>query len=189
MSTKTLALILIAALAIAVMVSKALPAEAGAATDEVERGRYLVNLGGCNDCHTPKKMTEEGPVLDVPRLMSGHPADEALPKVDGSMAKSPWVYLTPGMTAAVGPWGASYAANLTPDEQTGIGLWSEEVFIAAIRTGRHMGKGRPILPPMPLQNLQGVTDEDLAAIFAYLKSLPAVKNAVPAPQGWESMAH
>jgi hypothetical protein len=91
------------------------------------------------------------------------------------------------LTAFVGPWGMSFAANLTPDEQTGIGLWSEEHFINAMRTGKHMGAGRPILPPMPWSNLSRATDEDLQAMFAYFKSLKPVRNQVPAPVALEDL--
>jgi hypothetical protein len=71
--------------------------------------------------------------------------------------------------------------NLTPDSETGLGSWSEQMFIEMSRTGRHMGKGRPVLPPMPVASLTAATDEDLRAIFAFLKSLPPVKNRVPDP--------
>jgi hypothetical protein len=82
-------------------------------------------------------------------------------------------------TAFAGPWGVSYTANLTPDRLTGIGIWNEEVFIKTIRTGRHWGVSRPILPPMPWQNVRGLRDDDLRAVFAYLRSIPPVHNQVP----------
>lgn len=150
---------------------------------KVERGKYLVTVGGCNDCHSPKVWTPEGiPMPDENRLLSGHQATEKLPEYQKDWVKpGNWVLLSGNFTACVGPWGVSFAANLTPDEQTGIGLWTEDVFISALRTGKHMGKGRPILPPMPWPGLAQMTDEDLGAIFAYLKSIPPVKNQVPAP--------
>lgn len=149
----------------------------------VERGRYLVGIAGCNDCHTPKKMTPQGPVLDETRLLSGHPAGTKLPAYEASkIAPGQWVLLSEDLTACVGPWGVTYAVNLTPDDATGIGLWTEEIFISALRTGKHMGAGRPIMPPMPWQNLNGATDEDLKAIYAYLRSLPPIRNAVPGMQ-------
>jgi len=150
---------------------------------KVERGKYLVNLGQCHDCHSPKVWSPEGmPSPDPARLLSGHPADEALPKYEKAWAApGQWVLLSKNFTAFVGPWGVSYAANLTPDDQTGVGLWTEEIFLAAMRTGKHMGNGRPILPPMPWPGIAQVSDEDLSAMFAYLKSLPPVKNPVPAP--------
>ena len=84
-------------------------------------------------------------------------------------------------TAFAGPWGVSFTANLTPDPETGLGKWTEEMFIATMRTGRHQGKGRPVLPPMPVQILAALDDEDIKSVFAYLQSLPPVKNRVPAP--------
>jgi hypothetical protein len=77
----------------------------------------------------------------------------------------------------------SFAANLTPDKETGLGEWSEETFIHALRTGKHQGQanGRDILPPMPIQDYKEATDEDLKAIWAYVRSRPAIKNRVPTP--------
>jgi len=148
----------------------------------IKKGEYLVTISGCNDCHTPKVFTPEGPVPDMKKLLSGHPANAKLPAVDKSqIGPGKWVLFSEDLTAAVGPWGMSFSANLTPDDQTGIGLWTEEVFIKALRSGKHMGAGRPILPPMPWFNLVNASDEDLKAIFAYLKSLPPIKNPVPAP--------
>jgi len=148
----------------------------------VKRGEYLVTMGGCNDCHSPKIMTDQGPMPDSKRLLSGHPANAKLPQVDmNSIGPGKWVLFSEDLTCAVGPWGMSFSANLTPDDQTGIGLWKEENFIQALRTGKHMGAGRAILPPMPWFNFMKATDEDLKAIFTYLKSLPPVKNPVPAP--------
>jgi hypothetical protein len=146
------------------------------------RGAYLVTLSGCNHCHSPKVFTDMGPVPDTTKLLSGHPADSKLPPIDPMMVQPGKWLLTPGdLTAWVGPWGISYAVNLTPDEPTGIGTWTAEVFIKAIRSGKHMGIGRPILPPMPWSDIAKATDEDLKAIFAYLKSLPPIRNQVPDP--------
>jgi hypothetical protein len=87
------------------------------------------------------------------------------------------------MTAWAGPWGISYAANLTPDPTTGLGVWTEDMFIKSMRTGRHMGSGREILPPMPWQGVGALSDEDLKSIYAYLRTVPAVTNTVPKPIG------
>lgn len=158
------------------------PAKADGNKHEIiARGAYLVRLGGCTDCHTPKVMTEKGPVDDTSRLFSGHPADVVLPP-PALGAENPWGAATAGMTAWTGPWGISYASNLTPDPETGMGSWTEEEFIQTLRTGKHRGSGRAILPPMPWQPLAAATQEDLSAIFAYLRSVSPVKNAVPAPQ-------
>lgn len=146
----------------------------------VERGRYLVNFGGCNDCHTPKKMTERGPVDDESHRLSGHPAEAKLPPPP-VLANTPWFASTAGLTAWSGPWGVTYATNLTPDENTGIGIWTEEMFVKAMRTGKHMGDGRPILPPMPWEGIAKLTDDDLKSVFAYLRSLPPISNRVPDP--------
>lgn len=148
----------------------------------VKKGEYLVMIGGCNDCHSPKIFTERGPEFDSKRLLSGHPADAKTAPIDPTMVgPGKWMLCNDHLTGWVGPWGMSFAANLTPDDQTGIGLWTEDIFIKALRTGKHMGAGRPILPPMPWQNYSQANDEDLQAIFAYLKSLPPIKNAVPVP--------
>jgi hypothetical protein len=82
-------------------------------------------------------------------------------------------------TAFAGPWGVSYATNLTPDKDTGIGLWEAQVFINAMKTGRHMGVGRPILPPMPWPAYAQMTEQDLKAIFAYLRTIEPRANEVP----------
>jgi mono/diheme cytochrome c family protein len=148
----------------------------------VERGEYLVILGGCGDCHSPKTMTAQGPVEDPSRLLSGHPSDESITAVPATVGQDGWIAsCNSHLTAWAGPWGVSFAANLTSDKKTGIGNWTDEQFIKAMRTGKHRGFGRPILPPMPWFNLARATDEDLSAMLAYLKSTPAVVNEVPAP--------
>ena len=148
-----------------------------------ERGKYLTNIASCNDCHSPKIMTPQGPVTDTTRLLSGSPAEMKLSKIDTSViAPGKWYLGSSDLTAWVGPWGVSYAANLTPDSTTGSGTWTEELFIKILRTGKFMGvdAGRPIMPPMPWQYINMMTDEDLKCIFAYLQSLPPIKNSVHA---------
>lgn len=152
----------------------------------VERGKYLVTIAVCNDCHTPKVEVPGGnPVLDDKRLLSGHPEKAPYPtwKPNDIKQRNAMALTNPMLTAWAGPWGVSFAANLTPDKETGIAEWSEEHFIQALRTGKHQGQpnGRDILPPMPWQFFKSMTDEDLKAIFAYLRSLPPVKNQVPLP--------
>jgi hypothetical protein len=146
----------------------------------VKRGEYLVTIVGCQDCHTPSKMGPKGPEKDMTRMLSGHPQDLIMtpqPKVE-----APWMAsVSATMTAWGGPWGVSYTRNLTPDKETGLGDWTEENFIATMRTGRRMGKGRAILPPMPFDVFAKMTDSDLKSIFAYLQTIPAVKNKVPEP--------
>lgn len=147
--------------------------------DLVKRGAYLVTIMGCNDCHTPKVFTPQGMGLDTTRLLSGHPADEKLPPIPAGQG---FMHFSPGLTAAVGPWGVSFAANLTPDP-LGLGGWSFEQFNTAITHGKYRGieGGRPLLPPMPWQNLMNIHDEDARAIFAFLQSLKPISNQVPAP--------
>jgi cytochrome c553 len=147
----------------------------------VARGKELVWSIGCNDCHTPKTMGPNGPQLDTDRLLSGHREDARLPPPP-ALPAGPWGIVTSmELTAWSGPWGISYAFNLTPDENTGLGIWTEEMFIKALRTGRHMGASRQILPPMPWEVYGRLPDEDLKAIYAYLRSVPPIKNRVPEP--------
>lgn len=151
---------------------------------ELERGRYLVMTAGCDDCHSPKIMTPQGPVIDSTRRLSGHPADLKLPEIKTSeLAPGKWIMGTQDLTAWAGLWGVSFAVNLTPDSATGIGAWTPELFMKILRSGKFMGieAGRPILPPMPWQNFKNMKDEDLTAIFTYLKSLPPISNKVPEP--------
>ena len=117
------------------------------------------------------------------RRLAGHPADEKLPPVPaGVIAPDKWGAVTNySLTAWAGPWGISYARNLTPDKNTGLGSWTEDMFVKTIRNGKHQGEGRPILPPMPWQDFSHMTDPDLKAIWAFLQSLPPISNAVPDP--------
>lgn len=163
---------------------KATAATAAAGEVSVERGRYLVQTIGCGDCHSPKLMTPEGPVEDETRLLSGHPADLIVPPGPAPTpgADGPWIVLgNDHLTAWRGPWGTSFTANLTPDVNTGLGIWTEDMFVRALRTGRHMGQSRPILPPMPWFFYRNLTDEDLRSIYAYLRTIPPVENRVPEP--------
>lgn len=155
-------------------------ADAGAKADAVERGKYIVSTSGCHDCHTPFKLGPNGPEPDMSRALSGHPQDLVMPPAPA--LEGPW-----GMTAAAtntawaGPWGVSFTANLTPDAETGIGKWSFRNFKDTIRTGKHFGRGRPILPPMPWPVYRNLTDADLEAVFAYLQTVPPIRNRVPQP--------
>jgi hypothetical protein len=146
----------------------------------IARGKYLVQFGGCNDCHTPVKLTPQGPQPDLERYMSGHPANANFPPPP-KLPPGPWFAVTGAFTAWAGPWGISYAANLTPDVNTGLGIWTEDLFIRTMRTGKHFGTARDILPPMAWRNMSHLSDEDLGAILAYLKSSPPVYNQVPVP--------
>jgi len=148
----------------------------------IARGKYLVMTGGCGDCHSPKIYTENGPIPDSTKDLSGFQHDEKLPALDTKyVAPGNWVATESNFSAWVGPWGISYAANITPDKATGIGELSEEMFIKALREGKMMGVGRPILPPMPWQVIGQKSDQDLKAMYAYLKSINPIHNEVPQP--------
>lgn len=144
----------------------------------LKRGEYLVKFAGCGDCHTPHRMGANGPEPDPARAFSGHPQGLRLPAAPQPGAEWNWSGAA-SLTAFSGPWGISYASNLTPDVETGIGTWREEDFIRAMQTGKHLGVGRPIMPPMPWRAAGSLAPADLSAVFAYLRSLPAVKNRVP----------
>ena len=151
------------------------------AAERVARGKYIVNTAGCNDCHTPWKMGPKGPEPDMTLALSGHPESMKMP-APPKMGEGPWVWAGAGTnTAFAGPWGVSYTANLTPDKLTGLGIWTEDTFIKTIRTGRHWGVSRPILPPMPWAVYRNLTDEDLKSVFAYLHSIKPIHNQVPEP--------
>ena len=146
----------------------------------VERGKYLVEIMGCHDCHSPKQMGPNGPYLDPERILSGYPADRPLPPQP--VSHEGWALLNMDLTAAVGPWGTTFAANITSDE-SGIGNWTEEQFARALTKGLYKGLegSRPLLPTMPWQNYVNMSQEDLSAVFAFLKSTKPVANVVPAP--------
>lgn len=148
----------------------------------VARGEYLVTIAGCDDCHSPKKMGAHGPEV-IPELrLSGFQQNSKLPPVAKQTVQGGWALMAMDMNAAVGPWGISYAANISSDS-TGIGSWKEENFIRAMREGKSKGleQGRPLLPPMPWPGYRNMTDEDLKSIFAYLKTTKPVHNVVPQP--------
>ncbi|MBI3811115.1 MAG: GIY-YIG nuclease family protein [Nitrospirae bacterium] len=146
----------------------------------ISHGEYLVNTSGCHDCHTPWIMKPNGPGPDMSRMLSGHPESLVMPPP--LKLEAPWVWMAAGSnTAFAGPWGISYTKNLTPDP-TGLGGWTEKEFIAAIRTGKARGTGRLIMPPMPIQDYRSFTDEDLKSIFAYLQTIPPIKNTPPSYQ-------
>jgi hypothetical protein len=156
-------------------------AKAAAPTELVARGKYLVTTGACEDCHTPWVKPPNGPPgPDPTRTLSGHPA--AIKLTQPPRLSEGWGMVSSSTnTAFAGGWGVSFAANLTPDKETGLGNWTEEMFISTLRKGRHAGVERQLLPPMPWQPYSQMTDHDLKAIFAYLRTLKPLKNAVPSP--------
>jgi hypothetical protein len=156
----------------------ALPCIAAENSPQVKRGQFIVQSGGCNDCHTPLRMGPQGPETDMSRMLSGHPESIVLPPPPP--LNEAWNNVgSASNTAFAGPWGISYAINLTPDPDTGIGKWREKDFVQAIKTGRHLGVGRPIQPPMPWDSYRHLPESDLKAAFAYLKSIPPIRNKVP----------
>lgn len=161
---------------------EAVPATTISDADPVSRGKYLVNAIGCDDCHSPKRMTPQGhPEIISEKRFGGYSAESGIPKA-GSDVKGPWILFTPDLTASIGPWGMSFAANISSDE-TGIGNWTEEQFFRAMREGKSKGlsANRDLLPPMPWPSYGKLNDDDLKAIFAYLKTTNPVSNIVPQP--------
>ena len=165
--------------------SKPSPAPASAQKswgEQVRRGKYLVTIGGCHDCHTPWIIQPNGqPGPDMSRALSGHPKEFKI-TAPAQLTSDRWGWAgAPTNTAFSGPWGVSFAANLTPHDLNGTGIWTFDIFKNTIRTGRHWGVARPILPPMPWFNYREMSDEDLAAVFAYLRTLKPIDNEVPQP--------
>jgi len=183
MKIKITMLLLVGLLNIAWFQGIAIASDKNMHKEQVKRGEYLVGFGGCGDCHTPKRMTPKGPEPDPTRLLSGHPATANLPTIpNGVVGPEKWGAITNNdLTAWVGPWGVSFTSNLTPDKSTGLGSWNDDMFIKTMRTGKHLGVGRDLLPPMPWFGLAVLTDDDLKAIFAYLQSIKPIKNQVPQP--------
>ena len=167
--------------ATALLAASSVLAQGISADAQVKRGQYLVTIGSCHDCHTPLSKGPDGPEPDMKRALSGHPQEIAI-KAPAKLAE-PWTAAASStLTAWSGPWGVSFSANLTPDKYTGVlEGFTEQQFIQTLRTGRHQGQGRRILPPMPWQLIGQMTDDDLKAVFAYLRQIPAVRNKVPDP--------
>ena len=157
-------------------------ADTTSAEDVVKKGEYLVGIMGCNDCHSPKRMGANGPEIIPGLMLSGYPSDRPIPKFTDPLIKQGFAMFSPDLAAAAGPWGVSFAANLTPDV-TGLGTWTEEQFKKALTQGKYKGldKSRMMLPPMPWVNYMHMKDEDIHAVFMYLKSITPVKNVIPAP--------
>jgi hypothetical protein len=172
----------LATLAITLLTGAPRAAAADNATT-VARGKYLVSTSGCHDCHTPFKPTADGGAEpDMTRALSGHPESLVMPPAP-ALPPGPWlVTMAATNTAFAGPWGVSFTANLTPDADTGLGQWTLKDFMSTIRTGRHMGRGRPVLPPMPIPVYNNFTDADLEAVYAYLRTIQPIRNRVPEPR-------
>ncbi len=162
--------------------------------DLVKRGEYLVNIIGCDHCHTPKKMTENGPVPDMDRRLMGFPASDSLAPIHrNDLGPGKWMMMNGDLTAFVGPWGISYGGNITSDD-TGIGAWTYEQFKKAMTEGKYKGmdNSRPIMPPMPWESFRMLEENDLSAIYEFLMSTTPIENVVPAytpPPAMESILY
>lgn len=148
---------------------------------QVAWGEHLVTVSACHDCHSPKKFGPMGMEIDTAHLLAGH-MGSPVPDVDKKDFQKKGYVVTGDLTAWIGPWGVSYTANLTSDE-SGIGNWSEQQFMLALRQGKFKGMagGRDLLPPMPWQMYRNMTDDEIKAIFAYLKTTKPIENVVPPP--------
>jgi mono/diheme cytochrome c family protein len=142
------------ALAVALLIAAGFAGSAAKADDAAARGKYLVTIMGCGDCHTPGVFLGKP---DFAHALSG-----------GDVG-----FEVPGMGIHWGP-------NLTPDPETGLGKWSEADIIGAFTRGVRPD-GRRLIPTMPYMNFAQLTDSDAHAIVAFLKSIPPIKNQVPAP--------
>lgn len=129
---------------------------AATADDAVERGKYLVGIAGCNDCHTPGYFLGKP---DMGRYLGGSEVG----------------FEIPGLGVFHGP-------NLTPDKDTGLGGWTDEQIITAIAEGKRPD-GRELAPSMPWRAFASLTPDDRKAVVAFLRSIPAVSNKVPGPFG------
>lgn len=148
----------------------------------VERGEYLVNIIGCDHCHTPKKFTDDGPVPDMDRRLMGFPSTDSIAAINKDvLGPGKWMMMNGELTAFVGPWGVSFGGNITSDD-TGIGTWSYEQFKKAMTEGKYKGmdESRPIMPPMPWESFRLLEENDLKSIYEFLKSTKPIENVVPA---------
>jgi len=151
--------------------------------ERLEIGEAIVEGWNCSFCHTPQIKGPDGkPMPDPKRLMSGHPADDQIPEVpDMVISSSEWMEFLDNLDSTV--WATDnlliFSANLTPDDETGIGTWTEVEFVETIRQGRHRGIERRINYPMPWRELSEVSDEELLSVYEYLMSLEPVNNKVP----------
>ena len=144
---------------------------AAAAGASVDRGKYLVSITGCHDCHSPKS---QGMTPDPARLLSGRPSTTKMPsKADGE------IHASVDFTAFWGPWGQTVASNLTPDKATGLPGrgYNEKTFLQTMRTGKKPN-GTAVQPPMPVEVYQNLSDDDLRSIWMYLQTLKPINNAV-----------
>ena len=149
------------------------PRAQSAAESKVERGKYLVGITGCHDCHSPKIPGGMKPVPEL--ILSGRPQTTKVPS--GAPGE---VHASEDFTAFTGGWGSTVASNLTPDPDTGIGKrYTEAKFVQTMRTGKKP-EGVAVMPPMPVDVYVNMKDDDLKAIYAYLTTIKPIRNAVRA---------
>jgi hypothetical protein len=187
---KFAAVVVLALAGIAAGCNKSAPGQASAPAEsftaaQVTRGADLVSEWKCNFCHTPEVKGPDGkPIPNPERLLSGHPQDEKIPDVsDMVITSDAFMEFLDNLDNTV--WASNdmlvFSANLTPDNETGIGTWTSAQFVATIRQGQHMGLGKRLLYPMPWQELAELPDADLISIYAYLRTVEPVRNKVPPP--------
>jgi len=148
------ACITLAAASVAIVASVVALLPNAHAESQIDRGKYLVTIGGCNDCHTPGYFFGKP---DMARYLGG----------------SDVAFEIPGLGAFAG-------RNITPDKETGIGNWTAEQIATALTTGKRPD-GRVLAPIMPYHAFSYLTKEDVMAIVAFLQSVPPVKHAVGDP--------
>lgn len=177
-------LLLIALVSMIAMSCHQKPApEVAYSPERLEIGEAIVEGWNCSFCHTPQIKGPDGkPMPDPKRLMSGHPADDQIPEVpDMVISSSEWMEFLDNLDPTV--WATDnlliFSANLTPNDETGIGTWTEVEFVETIRQGRHRGIERRLNYPMPWRELSEVSDEELLSVYEYLMSLEPVNNKVP----------
>jgi len=148
----------------------------------MKRGQQLVSMGGCADCHTPKRFDPKlgMPVPDMTRFLSGHP--EGAPDPQAQPGQTDMAVIGSEGPMEDPAFGKVWARNLTPDKETGIGNWTTEEIVAALQTGIRPD-GRMLAPIMPYHAFAHLTKEDVTAIADYLKTIKPVNHAVPGPFG------
>src|SRR5260221_11111365 len=163
---------LTSAFALSLALAPSIHAQTGS-ENQIERGKYLVGITGCHDCHSPKLPGGMKPVPDL--ILSGRPQTTKVPS--GAPGE---VHASEDLTAWTGGWGTTVASNLTPDPATGLGMrYTEAKFLATMRSGKKP-EGVAVMPPMPVDVYVNMKDDDLKAIYAYLKTIKPIRNAVRA---------
>lgn len=153
-------------------------------TEQINKGETLLLEARCGFCHTPVIETSNGKVSDTSKRLSGHPSDYKLPEIPRTpVGSQQWLEFLTNLESTI--WadedGVVFSANITPDNDTGIGKWTEEMFINTIRTGKHPGWKKDLKKPMPWLEYSKLSNDQLISIYAYLMSIKPVYNKVPEP--------